>query len=349
VRLRRPIAKSIMYSIVLSVWLVLFGLWTSSFLQSPKYSPSLPPKSQPIFQFYDDLDLQPQSQQEPDCRVQQCSWLHYIGNQPFDEANPENPVLYEGADLALKSSVPSNEPKLTCLPEKFGYTHEEADKLFPLVGYQTCLELGFPTGLLKVDIHTNSLTLNCPGGNGTYWVGCKSSDELLGIIPSRATKHPYTGPVSIPSDVEYFFATCQLKVEAATYQHRAKPEVVARVRADMKASQAKVKESVGESVTRPLTVLVLTLDSLSRRQFYRKLPRTVEFLNSVKAKDFRVFDFLVHNVIGDNSFPNAYPIWSGETTARVPPYLPLHAKSRTEDILGEAAIWSYMKRNVKSM
>jgi hypothetical protein len=49
-----------------------------------------------------------------------------------------------------------------------------------------------------------------------------------------------------------------------------------------------------------------TLDSLSRRHFFRKLPQTVDYLNEL-AEDgsgFKVYDFKVHNVIGADTAEN---------------------------------------------
>jgi hypothetical protein len=67
-------------------------------------------------------------------------------------------------------------------------------------------------------------------------------------------------------------------------------------------------ERLGEP-DKKYVVLVLVVDSFSRNHFYRKLPRTVEFLNSLNTgAKFKAFDFLIHNVVGANSIQNQIPL-----------------------------------------
>lgn len=114
----------------------------------------------------------------------------------------------------------------------------------------------------------------------------------------------------------------------------------------MDLEQTNAKANFNEASTRPLTVLVLTFDSVSRKHFYRTLPKTKEFLSALNPKKHRVFDFKIHNVQGDNSIPNVYPILTGR------PLTSLFAKERTErkqsqsDFIGEHSIWEYMKKRV---
>lgn len=47
----------------------------------------------------------------------------------------------------------------------------------------------------------------------------------------------------------------------------------------------------------------IVLDSISRRHFYRKLPKVVNYLQNLRA-NYYVGDFLVHNIQGANSIQN---------------------------------------------
>jgi hypothetical protein len=55
---------------------------------------------------------------------------------------------------------------------------------------------------------------------------------------------------------------------------------------------------------------MLTLDSFSRNHFYRKLERTVAWLQDLakNSKSHSVFDFKLHNVLGTNTASNIIPI-----------------------------------------
>jgi hypothetical protein len=73
---------------------------------------------------------------------------------------------------------------------------------------------------------------------------------------------------------------------------------------------------------------MLVLDSLSRRSFYRSLPRTVETLKSLP----HVTDFLVHNVMGEFSSNSFMPTFYGDVPwsrlhGQLPESIPYEADS----------------------
>mmetsp|Transcript_3561 Transcript_3561/g.7636 ORF Transcript_3561/g.7636 Transcript_3561/m.7636 type:complete len:381 (+) Transcript_3561:39-1181(+) len=330
---------------LLLAWLGIYSLWAFNQIAGDEYMPSLPGRHESL-QMLIEEETALFEDTEVDCSSKRCSWLDYADNVDFQGEYPNNPPLYELSDLALHAKVAAEEVQLSCLPEKFGYSHDEAEKLFPYIGYKTCKELGFKDNILQVDLLTNTLTLRCPGNSGFYWVGGTSSEERLGLGPPLTKRFEYNGPVALPDDVEYFFGSCagNRTAEAAVYVHRKNAEVERRVKAAMKLNQQEAQEKFGESLTRPLTVLVLTLDSLSRRQFYRKLPLTVAYLNTVDSAQFKVHDFRIHNVIGDNSYPNVYPIWTGKVAPHIPEFFKTSNSKKNEDLIGEAAIWSYLRQ-----
>jgi hypothetical protein len=57
--------------------------------------------------------------------------------------------------------------------------------------------------------------------------------------------------------------------------------------------------------------MMVVIDSVSRRQFYRKLPSTVNFLNKIN-KNLNVVDFKLHNVNGEYSHNSFMPIFFGQ-------------------------------------
>jgi hypothetical protein len=56
---------------------------------------------------------------------------------------------------------------------------------------------------------------------------------------------------------------------------------------------------------------MLTVDSFSRRHFYRKMKKTIDYFNK-GHENFSIFDFKLHNVIGQSSVQNIVPIFSGD-------------------------------------
>ena len=81
---------------------------------------------------------------------------------------------------------------------------------------------------------------------------------------------------------------------------------------------------------------MLTLDSLSRRHFFRKLPKVIDFMNSLnldKNSKFSIFDFKLHNILGGDSPENQVPIFGGVID---PPKITTGNLER--DFLGDKAI-----------
>jgi hypothetical protein len=107
---------------------------------------------------------------------------------------------------------------------------------------------------------------------------------------------------------------------------RTKPEVLTRNLALAKKAAKK-----------PLIILTVSVDSFSRRHFFRKLPKTVEFINRLKAGgEYAVFDNKLHNVIGDDTLENMSHVF-GER------FIGLKFHNLPEDRYGDDAIWAKLK------
>ena len=283
-----------------------------------------------------------------DCSLNYCSWTSFQPNSQFEQAHNSSFPVYEDADKDLLSFLDPRDPPLTCVPESFGYSREQGDRLFPFVGYPTCEEKSHtPYPILTLDLDADTLTMNCSNGKGWYYLGVPPSDERLGWDHYTGEAHEYKGkPVTLDGK-EWAFGTCDkekiTKLEGAAYRLRAKPEVLERVKADMREKQAEAKEKYGETETRPLTVLFVVMDSLSRKHFFRKLKQTAEYLNRIDPEKFRVFDFKMHNVMGDNSIPNVYPVWTGQPLNNLNDAQRDHNKKQETDLTGDSALWSKLK------
>lgn len=322
------------------VWGISFIVWSVLWISSEDYQPAVD-ESQSLNAPNDIKSLQGEYY-EPDCITQDCSWLTYRDNSGF--SSNYSILLAESADQDLEAHLGVNEPRLKCNPESFGYTAEQAAEMFPYVGFPACSEkAGRKDSVVQLDTVNNLLTMSCPGW---YFLGPPASDERLGYWQYRDAPKRYTGPVH-EDKAEWVFGTCkedrQVDLEGAAYSHRPKAEVLTRTQAAMRDMEQTHSES---DITKPLSVIMLTMDSVSRKQFYRKLPLTHSLLASVDPEQFKVFDFKIHNVLGDNSLPNVYPVFTGN---------PLGAydknKNRVQDadLLGEEAIWSYLRQRVTDM
>ncbi|CAG9331660.1 unnamed protein product [Blepharisma stoltei] len=249
-----------------------------------------------------------------------CSWNLYTPNPSFTKFES----IYEFNDEA----IPPETPPILCIPDSFGYTHEEAGRIFPKIDFPDCVEkLPHKYPFLDLDVEKNILTMNCSKVSkypGRYVLGMSQEDEELGVKEYTIPFEEYPGkPVKLKNKEEWAYATCYEDrdeyLEEAAYHHRPKPEILERP----------AQES-------PIVFISLTLDSVSRRNFYRKLPKTIEFLQSLED-DYKIFDFKIHNVMGEYSANNLAPQFFGDIEYKT------HKDKVYKDIFWEKSIWKYAK------
>lgn len=65
-------------------------------------------------------------------------------------------------------------------------------------------------------------------------------------------------------------------------------------------------KSTGIFEQKPLNVLIIGIDAVSRLNFHRQMPTTLEFLKNISA-----VELLGYNKVGDNTFPNLIPVLTG--------------------------------------
>ncbi|CAG9312109.1 unnamed protein product [Blepharisma stoltei] len=291
---------------------------------------------------------EPEDYISPNCTNSFCSWNYFYSNQNFSLTHTNFSRLVESADEHLKTLLEPNDPPLRCLPEKFGYTRTTAKELFPDVDWPTCAKkIGEEKQIIYIDPIENTLSMNCSNGKGWYSLGINPHEEMTGFQVYLEDLNEYKGaPITLKHGEEWAFGTCTEKkktlFEGATYSLRRNQTAIERTQQKMKEMQHKAKVAHNSTETKPLTVIILIIDSLSRRHFYRKLPKTIEYLNSIDSSKFSLFDFKIHNVMGDNSLPNTYPVWTGKTL------LPQTSEERHEnmvkkaDLIGAESIWHYL-------
>jgi hypothetical protein len=240
-----------------------------------------------------------------------CSWNTYR-----EDPLATNPARFSIDDDYKVTTLPG-EPDLKCKPELFGYTDEKAAEVFPDLTFKHCRDkVAEESQALKIDVVENLLTMNCTGSfPGKYVLGTASTNETFILVKDfQSSVNLYKGPVRL-SDQEWALGSCHpdaTKFEQADYQHRHKAEARTRAQSLMKSQSRKLSSG---RVNSPQAILLLTVDSASRRHMYRKLPKTVAYLQEI-SRTYSVTDFKIHNVIGDNSALNQIPLFTGQQTIR---------------------------------
>ena len=221
-----------------------------------------------------------------------------------------------------------NNSDLVCKPDSFGYTSEEADRLFPNVKFPKCKNRSDANSSMHIE--NDVLHINCAGKyKGKYVLGVNYQQEEFGYFEFTNEPVEYTYPVFI-GDVEYVMATCDpdktKDFEQILYRNRPNRSSLQRASDSLK--------------TEPINIAMVVLDSVSRRSFYRKLPETVSYLNSQNS-DGRVYDFLLHNVMGEYSSDSFMPTFFGDM-----PFKRLEGDLQG-DVFYEQSIWKTLHSRVK--
>lgn len=133
----------------------------------------------------------------------------------------------------------------------------------------------------------------------------------------------FTGQVALPQQVDVVYVSCKanttkaakVKVKAKAKQAKLSTKTVyENVHAilDPEKVRDRVEQNVNQSVgasPRKLSVLILGIDSVSRLNFYRTMPKTEKYLRETGWIGLKGY-----NKIGDNTFPNLMAILTGQSS-----------------------------------
>ncbi|CAG9325562.1 unnamed protein product [Blepharisma stoltei] len=240
-------------------------------------------------------------------------------DSPFEN---EHEITRERQISLLDDESSINPLNLTCKPESFGYTLEEALFLFPNVTYPRCEEqyISSPEAFY-INRTDNTLHMNC---TGKVALGFLEADEEFGKYWYYDRLKDYNGePLALETE-EYAFGTCDIskwsKFEHVAYKVRLNEESLQRAKNSLRS--------------KPINIVMLVIDSLSRRMFFRKLPKSVDYINSI-AKNVSIFDFKLHHVMGQNSQYSFMPTFYGDIPIVVSPFM-------QGDLYYDVSIWKYL-------
>lgn len=116
-------------------------------------------------------------------------------------------------------------------------------------------------------------------------------------------------------------------------------------------SQNAFKRSLGfnKTIDKPVTVLMLVFDSVSRASAYMNWPKTMKYLKNIQSLGYNFIDFRNPTTTGINTRPNMIPIIYGQSEGDHIEYLQdavynSYWPSPKFEILQEQAIWSYYSK-----
>lgn len=266
--------------------------------------------------------------QYSDCSKTSCPWQNYYK------------TITQPEYLEEKSNLKILQETGFCKPTTFGYTDSEFNRIFENKTFPTCSEYtGVTKEIMHIDSESRKLYMNC---QGYYYIGGPAYDDIQGIYDYKGKAQMYTKPVVLDNNQEWAYGSCNdpAKIEGATYVIEENSQAKERTKKKM---QEIFEEKGTRKDIRPMTVLNVFIDSVSRRNFYRKLLKTQEFLNEINGNGFRVYDFKMSSAIADNTLPNLFPLWAGEKMEDIPPEIRSENAKKDKDLIKSKSIWKYLK------
>ncbi|KAF9437026.1 hypothetical protein BGZ76_002227, partial [Entomortierella beljakovae] len=163
-------------------------------------------------------------------------------------------------------------------------------------------------------------------------------------IVNRTQRHVYTGPTLVQEEgLEAIIANCEPEVSKVLIRVSRNENVLKRVSTieNESATKAADSESNDDKRTKP-NVMVLFLDAVSRRQFYRKMAKASSTLGSLDKSSEegpQLHEFFRYHSVGFNTDDNSRAIYTNYTQRHNPAKLPIwkdfyeagYITSRVED------------------
>ena len=236
-----------------------------------------------------------------------------------------------------------SEEQSSCIPMGQGVTNEEAKKYMQYRKYDPCT---FSDKTDVINQRPKSIYMNCGNKNLNAYSLDFGGPEIFGDGELNFTWTSVSAPVTIDiGDSQYLFIKCSKRIIYSFVFNHFDPGISKKAQDRRK----EIEKSLGLNSTRPLTIQILVFDSLSRQNFYRTQPNTIEFLNSsvIKGKyseKVSLYDFWLTNTIDIFTKANMIPVIYGQDYQKLEEYINKYNTSNhiPESVylnLQENAIW----------
>ena len=250
---------------------------------------------------------------------------------------------YKFSPLGIDNTDTLNLSHYKCKPISFGYSVSDGKAVFPDFEYPSCsLYTGVKNSQVNLNRTKNSLRLKCKSTEqGYFFAGPIKGFNLMKF--DRAVKFPihhYKKPISA-RNIEYALAfCCNETLNTTDDQSRNKIDKTLVQHASMAPlfNETLYNNSLKMLKKKPRIIFMLTLDSFSRRHFYRKLPKLVNFLNQSQKllPKVAVYDFLMQSTFSSKSITNQGPIFGGTSYKK-------HRRPIGKDKIGKDSMWTFFK------
>ncbi|CAG9325546.1 unnamed protein product [Blepharisma stoltei] len=236
---------------------------------------------------------------------------HHMINDTNSTSDNQTNQLFVIESQVLASDIYIFDKNIKCYPQNLGYTKSQSDSRFK---YQN-RALKCSSGDELFSMENNTLYINCLSfGPAQYSLGNSPENEIIGNVKYLPEWKSYSSPVDI-GDREFGFIKCGRDKKQAWLHNKFSQKIFNKTQEKRK----NIMSSLNLPETpKPLTVLLIVVDSLSRQHFYRTMKNTVEFMNTINSdfsENYIIYDFFNGNSHGENTQPNLAPLLYGRSLA----------------------------------
>jgi hypothetical protein len=199
---------------------------------------------------------------------------------------------------------------ISCLPNNWGHSKEEGEKIFPYYQYPLCKNINpYPNDEVLLDPQLKAIKIHCENNvSSSYILGPTFKSVFYAPYKNRFTILDYQNfTVNVSKKNEWVLASCHNSQNSSDYK-------LGDIHPTFNPSSYSnaISLSKNDRYNPRVPILYLVLDSFSRRHFYRKLPKTLSFLENLSRQgEYGVFDFKMHNIVGSKSIDNMSVVLTG--------------------------------------
>ncbi|OMJ84461.1 hypothetical protein SteCoe_14415 [Stentor coeruleus] len=209
-------------------------------------------------------------------------------NQALNQSQNSHEARKKSIDLKkLNANFNITNLKTKCIPFLPGFSPIHASEIYQLISNFDCSKNIHPYLLLN----KSHFTIECPNGApGLYALGPQVENNLLGNFDYKIRWQSFMWRNYIElENNEFIILKCAEYQKAVELTNIFLPSVYERA--------FNLSFQYSPKNFKPFGIHIITLNSLSRQQFYRSLPETTELLNSLlnKSKEYISYDFLINN------------------------------------------------------
>ena len=252
------------------------------------------------------------------------SYINYESYQILANTS-ENNIYFTISPINDTSTAPPS----GCMLKDYSFSDSEVEEYWNYTTYGKCKTLTNDI----ITIENNIITAICENGRtASFYIDDGKKQELGGKIPTLSWVEKNSLDLK---NAEFVMVRCS---NECIYSY-----VFNRFNPDISNKSQNLTNSLSKEKHKPLAVLLLVFDSISRDSARRNLNSSLQYLreNITESKRYSLYDFKYANAAAYNTRPNMVQILYGQTESYHKRFIRKGKSTERKLLLQKDAIWSH--------